>query len=349
MHPNLIINEDLNNICTTALDWSQFDKKTILITGANGFLPAYLVETLLHLERWGIKVKIIALVRNLAKASSKFGHHEQNNALQFLVQDVSEPILIDEKVDYIIHAASQASPKYYGIDPVGTLMANTLGTVNVLELAYRKNVTGMLFISSGEVYGEMPVAVKLIKENNYGYIDPCIVRSCYGESKRMGENMCVSWAAQYGVNVKIVRPFHTYGPGMLLNDGRVFADFVGNIVRNENIELKSDGSAIRAFCYLSDAIKAFFTILLKGKISQAYNMGNPFAAVSIKELANILITLSENERLQVIQRERKNDKEYLKSPIISNIPDIDKLKRLGWEPLVSIKEGFSRTINSYRL
>ena len=162
--------------------------------------------------------------------------------MRLLVQDVCEPVALDEPIHFIVHAASQASPKYYGTDPVGTLSANVLGTYHLLNLAATHRVEAFLFFSSGEVYGQVAPERIPIRETDYGYLDPTDVRSCYGESKRMGETMCVAWAHQFGVPAKIVRPFHTYGPGMRLDDGRVFADFVADIVHDRDIVLKSDGA-----------------------------------------------------------------------------------------------------------
>jgi len=346
---NRIIEEDLKNITSSNVDWLQFNEKTILVSGANGFLPAYIIETLLYLCNGQIldSVEIIALVRNEQKAKNRFKHHLNTKHLHFIVQDVNDPIEIEEPIDFIIHAASQASPKYYGIDPVGTLKANTVGTYNLLELARKKQVEAFLYFSSSEVYGKVSTELKDIKENDYGYIDPCAIRSCYAESKRMGENMCVCWVSQYDINVKIVRPFHTFGPGMMLDDGRVFADFVKNIVQRENIVLNSKGDAVRAFCYLSDAVIAFFKILLYGKKGEAYNMGNPNNTIAIIELANMLANMYQDRGIEVVVNLENTNQSYMPSQVITNIPNIEKLSALDWKPNVTLSEGFKRTIEYY--
>jgi UDP-glucuronate decarboxylase len=344
-----IINEDISYIISNDLSWPEFSDKTILITGANGFLPAYMVETLLNLKKHiGIgPSKIICLVRNIGATRKRFAEYKERNDLEWIVQDVCAPVEIKCKIDYIIHAASQASPKYYGIDPVGTLSANVLGTANMLNLAVKNNVKGFLFFSSGEVYGHVDSSQIPLKENLYGYIDPLDIRSCYGESKRLGETMCVSWMHQYGVPVKIIRIFHTYGPGMKLDDGRVFADFVSDIVNGRDIGMRSDGKAIRAFCYLSDAIIAFFTVFLKGEVGQAYNIGNDEAEISIVDLANLLVNLYPEKKLKVIKQDESAILGYLKSPFNRHVPDINKIKQLGWCPQIDLNEGFRRTIGSF--
>lgn len=348
---NSVITEDLEDIIKYDLNWQAMAGKTVLIAGANGFLPAYLVETLLHLnDSWHKEpVKVIAVVRNREKALRRFSDYVGRNDLQLIVQDICQPLEIDGPIDYIIHAASQASPKYYGKDPVGTLSANILGTYNLLELARAKQVMSFLFFSSGEVYGEVGADQIPTREDVYGYLDPLDVRSCYAESKRMGENMCVCWHHQHGVPAKIVRPFHTYGPGLDLNDGRVFADFVSDIVHCRNIVMKSDGSASRAFCYLSDATIGFFLVLLHGKNAEAYNVGNDEGEVSVLELANVMIGLFPEKKLQVIRKSEVLSEDYLKSKITRNCPDIAKISALGWKPVVSVADGFKKTVRSFML
>ncbi|MXV51701.1 NAD-dependent epimerase/dehydratase family protein [Pedobacter sp. HMF7647] len=344
---NRIIEEDLSSIYNANIDWKLFTNKTVLITGASGFLPAYMVETLLYVNKVspGINIKVIALVRNKEKAEQKFKEHLSNRHLEILVQDVCTPVTISAKIDYIVHAASQASPKYYGIDPVGTLSPNVLGTINMLQLAKEKKVVSFLYFSSAEVYGQVAENCNPVKESYYGLLDPMQLRACYGESKRMGENICVSYYHQFGVPVKVARPFHTYGPGMQLDDGRVYADFLRNVINNENIEVTSDGSAKRAFCYLSDATIGFLTVLLSGNVGEAYNVGNPFAEHSISELADILAQIRKNP-LSVI-RKAVNIKGYIQSSLARNTPDISKMIALGWIPQIGVFEGFKRTYQSY--
>ena len=159
--------------------------------------------------------------------------------------------------------------------------------------------------------------------------------------------MCVSWANQYNVQCKIVRPFHTYGPGIRFDDGRVFSDFVNNVVNGQDIIIKSTGEAKRAFCYLADAILGFIMVLLNGKIGEAYNVGNEECEISIKDLAYTLRDLFEDKHIDVIINESKCDKNYLKSPVKSALPETFKIRALGWKPRYGIKEGFRRTILSY--
>jgi nucleoside-diphosphate-sugar epimerase len=307
-----------------------------------------MVHTLLSLNDTLLKkkVKVIAVCRDRKRALDKFADYMKRKDFKLMIQDVCKPVAVKGPVHYIVHAASQASPKYYGSDPVGTILPNVIGTYNLLELARTKKSKGFIFFSSGEVYGELDNSQIPTKENDYGYVDPLNVRSCYAEGKRAGENMCVSWHHQYGVPAKIIRIYHTYGPGMRLDDGRVFADFVSNIVNKKDIIMKSDGSAKRAFCYISDAAIGMFLVLLKGRPAEAYNLGNDKCEVSILELAEIMTKLFPKMSLKVIKKSVQ-PAGYIRSRIKRSCPDISKICALGWEPNITIKEGFKRTIMSF--
>ena len=348
-HRNRIIAEDLAAITAAPLPWEALSGSTVLVTGAAGFLPAYMVETILYLNdsRFIEKARVIALVRNVERARERFAAYLDRGDFEIVVQDVSAPLTVAGPVDYVIHAASQASPVYYRTDPVGTLSANVLGTRNLLAAAQNHAMKGFLFFSSGEIYGIVKNDSKPVAEHDGGFLDPTDVRSCYGESKRMGETMCVAWAHQFGVPTRIVRPFHTYGPGMRLDDGRVFADFVRDILKGGPIVLKSDGAARRSFCYLADATLGFFTVLLNGKNGEAYNIANPEGECSIAELADRLAAEFKDEGMTV-ERQVRADKNYFTSSIVSTKPDIGKAQSLGWKIEHTIEQGFRRTVESYR-
>jgi UDP-glucuronate decarboxylase len=349
LQTNSIIQEDLAAIISAPLAWEALSGATVLVTGAAGFLPAYMVETLLFLNRSILArpVRVIALVRNADRARERFAAYLDRDDLKIVVQDVSDPLRLQDPFDYVIHAASQASPMYYRTDPVGTLSANVLGTHHLLTAARKYATRGFLFFSSGEIYGILKGTATAVSEHDGGFLDPTDVRSCYGESKRIGETMCVAWNQQFGVPTQIVRPFHTYGPGMRLDDGRVFADFVRDILNGGPIVLQSDGSARRSFCYLADATLGFFTVLLHGKPGEAYNVANPDGECSIAELADRLAAEFRDEGLTV-ERRHRTDSVYLPSAIPSTVPNVTKLKSLGWQMSWSIERGFRRTVDSYR-
>jgi UDP-glucuronate decarboxylase len=343
--PHPVIEEDLRRIVAADLPWQQFAGATVLVSGAAGFLPAYMVETLLGLGDAKRPARVIALVRNRERAMARFGRYGNRRDLQLIVQDVNDPLPTDLRADVIIHAAGHASPKYYGVDPVGTIAPNVTGTANLLELARRSGSRCFLFFSTSEVYG-LPPCVPT-PEDSFGALDPIEVRSCYAESKRLGENMCVAYAHQHGVPAKIVRPFHTYGPGMRLDDGRVFSDFVADVVARRSIVLRSPGTATRSFCYLADAVIGFFTVLLRGEVGQAYNVGNPNGEISIRGLAELMVGLFPERGLKVASDELPRGNDYLVSPVTRSCPDIARIRAWGWEPTTGLADGFRRTVESY--
>jgi nucleoside-diphosphate-sugar epimerase len=349
MARHAVVEEDLQNILHTPLSWGEFHGRAVLVTGANGILPAYVVETLLYLNerRTGAPVRVLALVRDRRRAEARFTHYRGRDDLRFLVQDIGRPVPDDVQADFIIHAASPARPQEFATDPVGTLVPNVVGTYHLLELARRCGVRGFLFLSSGEVYGRTPDGQATISETDFGPLDPTVVRSCYGEGKRAGEALCAAYAHQYRVPTRIARLGHSYGPGMRLDDGRVFADFVADVVHRRPIVLKSDGSAVRPFCYLSDAVVGCFTVLLNGADGQAYTVANDDAYVSVRELAELIVGLFPERRLSVVYAGEPAGANPTVGPARFGRVDTSKVRTLGWRPTVGPAEGFRRTVLSY--
>jgi nucleoside-diphosphate-sugar epimerase len=347
MFRNKIIQEDLQKIINNDLDWSRFNNSTFLITGACGMLASYIVFTLMYLNKENVdaNIKVIGICRNKDKAKKKFISIMDHPMFSIVYQDIESKIDIDQKIDYIVHAASLTNAQHYAINPVGVISLNVFGTKNLLEFARKKNVRGFLYFSSGDVSGV--VDKELIDEGDYGYLDPTDIKNCYSESKRISENMCQCWNYQYDVPTYIVRPDHTYGPTMdLENDDRVFAQFVSDVINNRDIVVRSDGSAERTFCYIADATEGFFRVLINGSAGGVYNISNNNAHISIRGLAEILVSLFPERCLSVVYKDRKRV-EYKDKirPILST----EKIKQLGYSPFFSIKEGFRRTINSLEL
>ena len=342
---NKIIEDDISHILNSSILWKKFEGKSILITGAAGMIPSYLVFTLLTLnKKISKKCKIFALVRNKTKARKLFKNFLNDPSLKIIHQDVIHKIKIKTKINYIIHGASPADPPYYQKHPIDTILPNIIGTKNLLDISLHKNFNGFLFLSSGAVYGNL--YKKSILENSFGALDPLDIRSCYAESKRMGENMCLSWYNEKKIPVKIGRIFHTYGPTMKLNDGRIFASLVSDVVNNRNLIIKSNGKAVRPFCYISDTISALFTILLKGKNGEAYNISNPIQSVSVNQLVKIIANIFPEKNLKIIKK--SNLKHMYENKLVTiQKPNISKIQKLGWHPTFSVKNGFKRTIVSF--
>lgn len=261
--------------------------------------------------------------------------------MEIVEQDVNSPICLIEKVDYVIHGASISSMKIFAPNPVEVIAANTVGLYNVLSCFKNKIFKAILFFSSGAIYGEIPDIVQEIREKDYFLMDFMDVKNCYAQSKRMGELLMKSYHAEYGLPCRNVRISHTYGPGIDLNDGHVYSDFVRSLINHENIVIHSDGTATRPFCYVADAILAFLFILTKGRDGESYNMANNLSTYSVYELAVLLTVELTNNQIRV-----KVQKEPQGTPRRKQI-DISKLEELGWRPQIGVIDGFRRTIESF--
>ena len=335
---NKIIYEDCLDIIKK-IDYEKLQNKSFLITGASGMLGSYISYVLKVLnDDFNMNIHIILNVRDKNKLKEELLN---DSNVEVIVQDVINPFNYEGHIDYIVHAASPASPKIMVNHPFETNIANTIGTYNTLMLAKEKDVLGYLFISSREVYGE-PIDNDYFKEDGMlGYVNPLIPRNSYAEGKKAAENMCVSMKDEYGINTKIVRLAHTYGPGMSVYDGRVQADFLKNVINNENIVMKSEGTSIRTYTYVADAVLGIFKVLLSSK-DIVYNIADD-KEISIKELAEVLVSLSNNKSKLIMQIDnslKKGSASFTKG-ILSN----EKIKKeLGWNPKYNVHDGFLRTI-----
>lgn len=347
---NPIVNEDLEIIVSENLPWYKFKRKKILVTGASGFIGSYIVYSLLKINTLFSetdKMKIYALSRSINNLNKKFPISFKD--LYLINGDVSdESTLHCEQFDWIFHAASQASPKYYGTDPYGTIKANTLGTFNLLNKIKKNKDSKFIFISSEEIYGSVPEELGSFDETFTGNVDITNVRSCYAEGKRAGETICNCFSYQFGIKCNSIRPSHTYGPGISLNDGRVFADFAKCIIENRNIVLTSDGKAERSFLYISDFIRGLFYIALKAPARESYNTAAD-KPISIFDLANLICNLYPNKHLKVVFDMTKQPKGYIPSKVLNANQSNNKLKKLGWEAKVTLADGFRRMIDSYSM
>lgn len=337
---NKILEEDLEQIISEDIKWQKLKGKTVLITGASGMLGTYFVRTLLYLNRKkNLEIKVIPVVRNINKVAEDILN---NKYVNIYIHDVCNPFDLKDNIDYIIHAASPASPAIMANNPVETIAANCLGTFNTLQLAKQKMCSGYMFISSREIYGQPDEDMEFFTEDTYGFVNPLDVRSCYPEGKKAAETMCVAFKKQYNLNTKIARLAHTYGPGMSVNDGRVQADFLKNVINNQDIVLKSEGKSVRTYTYVADAISGMWRILLSSD-ETVYNVGDENAKVSIKELAELLIKMKPEKKLK-LKFDIPETSNSGCAPFTFGILSSDRLRKLGWKPKNSIESGFSRTI-----
>ncbi len=327
----------------------MLDGKTILITGANGLIARNLTLYLLMYNK--IKktnIHVLALIRNRDKAFMNYKEFVDDKNFEFLIQDVCDKLEYDGNVDYIFHAAGNASAEAIRKNPVEIIKANLLGMINVLEFAKTHNTTKVIFPSTREIYGKI-IDKDLIKETDMGVLDTMDERNCYPESKRMAEVMLVSYAKQYNVNFDILRIAHTYGPAMPLeNDGRIMSDMIYFAANKKDIVLNSDGTAVRAFCYVTDAVDGILRVMVNGNDNEAYNLSNVKEPIMIRDLAQKLVDLSNGD---ISLKFKEASMEVLKGYTSYKMVNMDnsKLESLGWNPCISLDEGLKRTLKYFEI
>lgn len=335
---NRIVIDDLRRMGEASLPWRQLDGKTVFVTGATGMLASYVTLLLLYLhEHCDVDVRVVALCRNRKKAEEFYGMYLEKSYFRLLIQDVCAPIAYEGGIDYIFHLAGNASPHFINTDPVGIMRCNLVGTMNILECARNWQTAKVIFASTREVYGKNEEA-DLLDEKAFGTLDTLDDRSCYPESKRAVETLLRSYYLQYGMSFNTIRIAHSYGPTMTLeNDGRVMADLMGDVVTGRDIVLKSNGEALRAFLYVTDAVLGMFTVLFYGAPGMAYNLANETEPTSIRNLAKLLASQREGIQVVISVGEQKGYCSYRRTAL-----DTTAIEHLGWKPEVSLTEGIKR-------
>lgn len=341
---NCVYNEDLKNaVLKNKSIWKDLKEKNILITGASGLIGSCIVDILMKINEIlpEENIKIMALGRNEKEAIERFGKYIDNEKFSFIKQDVTEKINIKEKTNFIIHAASNAHPVAYAKEPVDTILGNIIGLNNLLEYAVTQGTDRLLFISSGEIYGQGNENIESFEEDYRGYIDNMKLRSAYPISKQAAENLCVAYAEQYNIETVVVRPCHIYGPSLTAKDSRAFAQFFRNGVEGKDIVLKSKGEQLRSYCYVIDCAMGILYSLIKGENKNAYNIANQNSNVKIYELANIIARECGVNVIYDIPDEIEQ-KGY--NPVTKSVLSSQKLEKLGWKPQYDIFDGVKNTV-----
>ena len=300
-YSNKIIQSDLKKIKDSGLEYEKFNKKTFCITGGTGMLASYIIFFLIYLNEniKDFECNVILLIRNEKKCFEKYGKYLEKEYFKVYKCDICEEINIPDKIDYIIHAASIASTELFIKNPIETILPNSLGTYRLLELAEKNKVDKFLFFSTN-VCGRIN-NIEELTEENVGLVNHLDMCNSYIEAKKFGETLCKAYFNQKNVNVNIARIFHVYGPSVdLESDHRVFAEFANNVIHNQDIIMKSDGSQVRDFCYISDSTEAFLRILLYGQTGEVYNVCNPVEKKSILEIAQMLKEIYKDKGIEVI-------------------------------------------------
>ncbi len=356
-----VIDRDLKYICDRAKpELMKMAGKKLLIVGGAGFLGYYFIQSVLNWNADKYKKQKIELtvIDNFSRGFPDFiSELKKNKKLKVFEHDITEPFpkhLGD--FQFVIHAASIASPIFYRLNPIETMDANVTGLRRLLDYCLgqkdkENKVEGLLFFSTSEIYGDPQKEFIPTSENYRGNVSCTGPRACYDESKRFGETLCVNFANQYGLPIKVARPFNNYGPGLKISDRRVLPDFARNIISGEDIIMLSDGTPSRTFCYISDAIIGYFKILINGRHGEAYNIGVEEPEISMLELAKRLSLISKElfgYNGKVITK-KSEDIEYLTDNPNRRCPIINKARReLGYNPEIELNEGLRRSLIWYK-
>lgn len=343
------VTEDLDRILSDArpaLD--RLAGATVLVTGGLGFLPGYLVDALARANQLGLTppCRILCLDNLFTGSRHRLEHLVGREDVVLLEQDLVGGCRIDERVDYVVHGASIASPTWYRRYPLQTIDVNVTGTRHVLELARTGEVRGLLYLSSSEVYGDPPAEQIPTPEEYWGHVSCTGPRAPYDESKRLAETLVSTYHRHFGLPTVVARPFNVYGPGLRLDDGRVIPDFFRDVLEGGPVTLHSDGRATRSFCYVTDATTALLLLLCLGERGQAYNVGND-EEVSIRRVAELAAALPGGSgRIRTLP---SPDPDYLTDNPQRRMPDLTKLRKaVPWEPRMPLREGLTRTHDAYR-
>lgn len=341
----MVESRDLDIILNNPIDWELFRDKTVLVTGATGRLGMYIVEAISKANiDWNLNIIIIIVARNKEKLNMVFGESLELPYVYTIVQDIVEPIRWDGDVHYIFHTAGLASPMDFTNQPVDTLWGHVKGMHNILELAREKHSQKVFYVSTVEVYGEWNKNEN-IYEDDMGSIQCNTSRACYPEAKRLCETMLASYDAQYQIPYVGVRLCHTFGPGISLDDGRAFSEFLRNVINGEDIVLQSDGGAMRTYTYVADAVGAMLIAFTKGT-DKFYNVANLNNLISIRDLANLIAGLDTNAKVRVRYANQHGQQlKYL--PFKLAIMNVDRITALGWRPQVDLEKAFRYTLEFF--
>ena len=337
-----VFDEDLDRIAKSIAALG-FSRKTFLITGATGLVGSILVKALLRAnDRYSLQNYVIAQIRNPAKAERVFSGFE---GITYCVGDITKPISYDGAVDYIIHAASETRSKNMVERPVETLWTTLSGSKNVLDFACEKSVEKMIFVSSMEAFGEVD-SEERVSEEMLGYIDLRKPRSCYPESKRMVENMCACYYAEFGLNVATVRLAQTFGAGVAADDPRVYAQFARSVVNGTDIVLHTAGQSCGNYVYTADAASAIFTVMAKGTSGDCYTVANEASSMRILDMAHLVAEKVADGTINAVIDIPENDHFGYAADTKLRL-NASKMCGLGWTAQVGMEEAYRRMIEDW--
>lgn len=332
--------KDMESLQQLDIDWMQLEGKSILITGVTGLLGSMLCRTLSHYNlKQGWNIRIYAMARNASRAKDMLQDIADDSNLIFVEQDIEAEIHITDPVDYIVHTACPTKSNYFIEHPVETIRAIVNGTQNILEFAKRNKCQSAVYLSSMEAYGQV-LHENILQPEEVGYINPLSLRSSYSEGKRIAETICVSYAKEYDIPVKIIRLAQTFGPGIPREDNRVFAQFLHSALAGEDIVMFTEGGSKRMYLDTMDAVKAVCAVLLRGKNGCVYNAANEDSYCSIREMAELVIQNFGTGHNGVRIDRSRNVGQYPPDNMLKL--DVTPLKELGWKAQYSLPDMYQR-------
>lgn len=319
---------------------------SVLIAGGSGLIGSFMADMLLYAnEHMNADITVYAMDLSMERLTARYEGAVSADKLRFVEHNVNDVPDFDFRADYIIHAASPAFPAAFNNDPVGTLMSNILGTKYLLDYGKEHGTKRMLYISSGEVYGQGDLSLESFEESYAGYVDPTSARSCYPNGKRTAETLCVSYTKQYGIDTVIVRPSHTYGPTATKADNRANAQFVNNGLAGKDIVLNSAGNQMRSYTYLADSASAIISVLTSGESGNAYNIANSASRTTIAGFAK---EVAAQTGTKVIFADPDEVAKAEMTPIAKQVLSSKKLESLGWKGQFNIEDGIRHTLDIMR-
>ena len=337
-----IFHEDMEQIVSDSnIPWDEMKGSTTLVTGATGLIGSAIVRALSEANRrHGLGIRVLAFGRDREKAKKLF----ESSCIEFFQHDILNQLKVDCPVDYIFHCAAVTKSSEMASNPVGVVEISLRGTSNILDLAGKKHIKSMVYLSSMEIYGDTDPALPYVTEDILGSIDLKSPRSSYPESKRMCESLCYCHFAQFGTPVKTARLAQTFGAGTPSDDPRVFAQFARSSVLGEDIVLHTDGNSYSNFCYISDTVRGLFIVLLRGKNAEAYNISNPDVSMTIRRMAELVAREVSGGKISVVVDKPSDLSKYGYAPDVNRRLSIEKIEMLGWRPKYSLAEMYRRMI-----
>jgi len=322
----------------------NFEDSVFFITGATGLIGSVLIKALLKYNAlYCHSCRVVGLVRDINKAEKIFDKEKDDSNLEFCIGDVTGNISYNGGIDYVIHAASETKSINMINNPVETIWTSVCGTKNMLDFACSKKVKGFVYLSSMEAFGKVESKDERVSEKQLGYIELENVRSCYPESKRLAENMCVCYLKEYGLPVTVARLAQTFGAGVPSSDMRVFAQFAHSIINEQDIVLHTQGNSYGNYVYTADAAAALFLLLKEGARGEAYTVVNEESTMRIKDMAYLAANDIAGGKITVVFDIPKENKYGYAPDTILRLSS-QKLRDLGWKPKYGLKESYERLI-----